>query len=218
MSDPAARRAILDAVRSARPPEVAAPDVRSTVRGFPTPVGTPADRFRGALRAAGGIVTDTTSDELPRAMAQAAGTAARVWSTVEGIESTVVPGVAPGVTYRVTAAGRARELEDLDLFICRAVLGVAENGAVWLPMTRRAERAALFLASQVIVVLDLETVVSDFHAAYAILDLGAHPFGVFVAGPSKTADIEQSLVVGAHGPKEFHVILVENRPLSTITS
>lgn len=206
MSDPAPRKAILDAVRRARPQGIAAPDVRGAVRGFPMPAGSLPDRFRHAVRAAGGAVTDTTADELPHLIAQLAGTAPRVWSTVEGAEGSIKP--------RVTA-GRVYELEELDLFICRAVLGVAENGAVWLAPPHRVERAALFLASQVIAVLDLETVVSDFHVAYARLHLGAHPFGVFVAGPSKTADIEQSLVIGAHGPKEFHVVLVQSPTLGT---
>jgi L-lactate dehydrogenase complex protein LldG len=35
-------------------------------------------------------------------------------------------------------------------------------------------------------------------------------FGTFIAGPSKTADIEQSLVLGAHGPKTLTVFLIKN--------
>ena len=35
-------------------------------------------------------------------------------------------------------------------------------------------------------------------------------FGTFIAGPSKTADIEQSLVLGAHGPKTLTVFLLRN--------
>jgi L-lactate dehydrogenase complex protein LldG len=34
-------------------------------------------------------------------------------------------------------------------------------------------------------------------------------FGAFIAGPSKTADIEQSLVLGAHGPKTMTVFLLD---------
>jgi len=42
---------------------------------------------------------------------------------------------------------------------------------------------------------------------YKKLNLGKTGFGVFISGPSKTADIEQSMVYGAHGAKEMYVIL-----------
>jgi L-lactate dehydrogenase complex protein LldG len=50
--------------------------------------------------------------------------------------------------------------------------------------------------------------VDDLHQAYERVDVRSHTFGAFIAGPSKTADIEQSLVIGAHGPKELTLVLV----------
>jgi L-lactate dehydrogenase complex protein LldG len=101
-------------------------------------------------------------------------------------------------------------LDSLDLFVCRAELGVAENGAVWLATSDTMQRAALFLAARVVIVVDGATIVPTLHDAYARIDVRAKPFGVFVAGPSKTADIEQSLVIGAHGPKELTVIVTDS--------
>jgi L-lactate dehydrogenase complex protein LldG len=198
MSSASAREAILDAVRRGRPSAVGAPEVAATVRRFPPAPGGATERFSRALLAAGGHVTETTPEGVPRTVALAAGAARRVLSTVAGVPSTVASPDDP------------RQLDDLDLFVCAAALGVAENGAVWLAMARQAERAALFLATTVIVLVERATVVADLHAAYATLDLAAHPFGVFVAGPSKTADIEQSLVIGAHGPKQLIVVLVRS--------
>ena len=50
--------------------------------------------------------------------------------------------------------------------------------------------------------------VSDMHAAYARLAERPIGYGMFIAGPSKTADIEQALVIGAHGPRSCTVLLV----------
>jgi L-lactate dehydrogenase complex protein LldG len=38
---------------------------------------------------------------------------------------------------------------------------------------------------------------------------GSYGFATFIAGPSKTADIEQSLVLGAHGPRSLIVFLID---------
>jgi L-lactate dehydrogenase complex protein LldG len=65
------------------------------------------------------------------------------------------------------------------------------------------------LAEHVIVVLQRSRIVPHLHAAYAAIDVRREDFGVFLAGPSKTADIEQALVIGAHGAKRVTVLLVE---------
>lgn len=183
-----ARETILAAVRGARPAAVPLPE--------PWPARGAADRalaprFRDAAIAAGATVAHVARRDLATAMPPAL----RALSLVEGASTTIATPTGP------------HDLADLDLFVCEAVLGVAENGALWLPASRLGERAALFLASHVVVVLRDDTIVPDLHDAYARIAPGAEPFGVFVAGPSKTADIEQALVIGAHGPKALTVLL-----------
>lgn len=94
----------------------------------------------------------------------------------------------------------------------RGALGVAESGAIWVVPRTNEARQQLFLAEHVTLVLHAEAVVETLHEAYAQLDVAAPPFGCFVCGPSKTADIEQTLVVGAHGPLALTVVLVERTP------
>jgi L-lactate dehydrogenase complex protein LldG len=48
------------------------------------------------------------------------------------------------------------------------------------------------------------------HEAYARIGSATYGFGSFIAGPSKTADIEQSLVLGAHGPASMTVFLLND--------
>ncbi|MDB5239668.1 MAG: lactate utilization protein [Spirosoma sp.] len=106
-------------------------------------------------------------------------------------------------------------LADVELAIIAAHFGVAENGAVWVTepllgsIQNRPLRVIPFIAQHLAVVLAVEDLVPTMHDAYDRIGTEAYPFGVFIAGPSKTADIEQSLVLGAHGPKTMTVFLLQ---------
>jgi L-lactate dehydrogenase complex protein LldG len=98
------------------------------------------------------------------------------------------------------------QLNGTDLAIIQGETGVAENGCVWIPQNVK-EKAVYFIAEYLIILLNKNKIVSNMHEAYENIRFTDNGFGVFISGPSKTADIEQALVVGAHGAKGVVVLL-----------
>ena len=115
----------------------------------------------------------------------------------------------------ITIAGKnpdtvaaAADLNGTDVGIVRGELGVAENGCVWVPQTMK-EKAVCFISEYLVIVLKKTAIVDNMHEAYARIDMDPrYNFGTFISGPSKTADIEQSLVMGAQAARGVTVILV----------
>lgn len=102
----------------------------------------------------------------------------------------------------------AHSLEDVDLAIIPAHFGVAENGAMWVTESLVKYRVLPFITQQLAIVVNRKDIVYNMHQAYDRIAGTNYDFGVFIAGPSKTADIEQSLVLGAHGPKGMTLYLL----------
>lgn len=97
------------------------------------------------------------------------------------------------------------QLQHVDVAILRGEFAVAENGAIWVEKFRH--RAIPFITQHLLLVISQKAMVSTMHESYELLKSWKAPgFGVFISGPSKTADIEQSLVYGAHGPRSLTVI------------
>lgn len=100
-------------------------------------------------------------------------------------------------------------LEDVELAIIEARLAVAENGAVWLTEDVMGHRVLPYIVQHLAVIVQEESIVSTMHDAYAKIASEDYGFGGFIGGPSKTADIEQALVLGAHGPLSMTVYLIK---------
>jgi L-lactate dehydrogenase complex protein LldG len=91
--------------------------------------------------------------------------------------------------------------------------GIAETGTLMLPSAPERPVTLNLLADTEIAVLRSSAIVGAYEEAWDRLraELGAMPRNVMlVTGPSRSADIEQALELGAHGPRRLHVVLVED--------
>nr|WP_314835239.1 LUD domain-containing protein [uncultured Flavobacterium sp.] len=100
-------------------------------------------------------------------------------------------------------------LENVELTLVEAHFGVAENSALWVTDALLGQRVAPFITQYLAIIVHKKDIVATMHQAYDRIRNQEYGFGTFIAGPSKTADIEQSLVLGAHGARGLIVFLME---------
>jgi L-lactate dehydrogenase complex protein LldG len=100
------------------------------------------------------------------------------------------------------------ELNDVDVGVVRALYGVAETGSVWITEAQFKVNTLGFLSQHLVVLLDPARILENLHHAYrerAQFDVG---YGVFMTGPSATADIEGVLIHGAQGIRTLTIVAV----------
>jgi L-lactate dehydrogenase complex protein LldG len=112
------------------------------------------------------------------------------------------------VNNEINSTMEASLLETVDRAYIEGSMGVAENGSVWLYEHQIKNRLLPFICQHLVICLNVNKIVPNLHEAYKQIDVAKEGYGVFLAGPSKTADIEQSLVIGAHGARSLLVYLI----------
>lgn len=131
----------------------------------------------------------------------------RVASTMTEVEVGGVMQKLNCVTFNPDEVASTAELDGADVAIVKGCIGVCENGAVWIQQDLE-QRAIYFMAEALVILLDHRDLVNNMHEAYKRIDTGEYGYGVFISGPSKTADIEQALVLGAHGACDVMVLII----------
>lgn len=109
--------------------------------------------------------------------------------------------------------GRAQADDMVGLTPCFAA--IAETGTLMLVSGAATPTTLNFLPETHIVVVRARQVVAAYEDGWDRLrraGAGALPRAVnFITGPSRTGDIEQRIVLGAHGPRRLHIVVVEDR-------
>ncbi|KGL58910.1 lactate utilization protein C [Polaribacter sp. Hel1_85] len=93
-----------------------------------------------------------------------------------------------------------KDLQGIDLAIIKSEFGVAENV---FPI-----RVLPFISNDLVLVLEKEKICQHMHEGFQLISERERTFGLFISGPSKTADIEQCLVIGAQGAMTLSIVLV----------
>jgi L-lactate dehydrogenase complex protein LldG len=189
-----ARERLLARLRAQSLESVALPTLHGAWSEYPDALA----QFGAALARAAGSLVLVEPGQLQATLAQL--------PVVQGAQRCC--SLVPALTGNVGPASEPHGFADLDVLVVEASFGVAENGAVWLGEQAAAVRAGLFLTQHLVVLLQRTALLHNLHQAYERLGagVGATGYGCFVSGPSKTADIEQALVVGAHGPRSLTLL------------
>jgi L-lactate dehydrogenase complex protein LldG len=115
----------------------------------------------------------------------------------------------PGANVDMEATDDPHSLADVDMAVLPGRMAVAENAAIWATEQGLRHRVILFLTQHLALIVPRARMVHNLHEAYERLSFATNDFGVWISGPSKTADIEQSLVIGAHGARSLTVVLTD---------
>jgi L-lactate dehydrogenase complex protein LldG len=192
------KRQILGAI--GRQP-IAGPELPSLDQSW-TVYDDPVAQFARVLAEVGGhCLSAATVDKANASLA-----AIPAWATA-GKRVSLVARIGDS-TFDWSAVSDPHALEDVDAAVLPGHFAVAENGAVWITDAGIRHRAIYFIPQHLVLVVPADQMVHNMHQAYERLAFVGPGFGTFLSGPSKTADIEQSLVIGAHGPRSLHVILL----------
>lgn len=189
------RERILSAIRQGKPDLQPLPEVI----GFPSNIADAdlADTFLTMVKTNGGIGVRVSSlDEVLAQITSEYDLTLPTLSHVAGLD-----------LNNFTPTENLRLLDDLNLVVLEGQVAVAENAAIWFDEATLGIRALPFITLNVVAIISERNLVGTMHEVYKRVDLNTG-FGTFIAGPSKTADIEQSLVIGAHGSKTMTVFLL----------
>ena len=188
-----ARDNILNRLRSANVAEVEKPQLEAIEKiRFEDKV----THFAEMVEAVGGEVVEMT-ESLEQTLA------------VCGVDCTNLVSPLAELTQAVNpdAVADVHELGGEYTSVVRGKIGVAENGAVWVPVEGN-RKAHLFACKHLVIMLDKSAIVDTMHDAVGQPSFETVGYGAFISGPSKTADIEQALVMGAHGAMKATIILI----------
>lgn len=189
------KKSILRAIRQNQPQGPALPELPSFASDAPE---APLAAFQAMVAAMGGQVANAADYPDLGALVSA-------YFPGETSVASTVPGFPGNIPLQNMASPAA--LETVGLAVIPAPWGVAENGAVWVTENDCLFRVLPFIAQHLMVVLAKDRILSNMHEAYQRVQVDETGFGVFIAGPSKTADIEQALVIGAQAARSFTVVL-----------
>ena len=190
------RNAILSRIKNNQPKISPLP----VIENYPQPFTDVAEKYKTVLESIGGVVQEIKNyEEAISIINEKFKDAARIITVNEAFTS---------IAELYQSGKDAHLLEDVDVAIINAHFGIAENGSVWITDDIIKERVLPFICQHLVVILNKENIVPTMHDAYDLIGDKEYGFATFIAGPSKTADIEQSLVLGAHGPKTMTVFLL----------
>lgn len=194
----ASRDDILAALRRNAPPAAQAPDLSGLGVTFADPIAQLAQSMVAVGGACARVADLAAADAAIAALPQAA-SAKKIVSLVPGVGRSTVD---------LTAVADPHALADLDLAILPGELAVAENAAVWIDGKVLPHRAVFVITDHLVLVVHARDIVHHMHEAYERLAGRSLGYGLFISGPSKTADIEQVLVIGAQGARTCTLLIV----------
>ena len=193
------------------------PDLSFEKTTYPDPV---AEFIRQATTTAGAKLIEVPKEEVQGSRVQ--GVQCSMFNVQCYIEQAypdakVIASNVPGIKADLNpdTVERAQDLDGTDVGVVEGGVACAENACVWIPMNMK-QKAICFISESLVIIVRRENIVSNMHEAYAWLKekdtspegTSKYGFGTFISGPSKTADIEQSLVYGAQAAKSVTILLV----------